>query len=340
MGGWAAWKAGALRKHLAAQAWLRSPGRALGRALSPGAALGVAAYFVTAAAVTGVGPNRLTIFLFGWAALAVLASVALGALLAMVLRRAIAAPTAMVALFAWFALPLGSLSPWLRGSNTASAMGTCCTMEQQIAGSTIFASSFVSLTTIVMSALLLSRQRSRSVWAVGLVGTLGVAATGSWIMTRDADASGLSERSQQPVCEHLDETSVCVWPEHTSALRATLMLVEEVRSQLGPFGVAVPNHWSESSILPAAAAFITVPDASTEIDRRFTISLSIIDELDCAREDAALTAFVSLHAGVPIDDLRLRIEPSAVDRASGLLGLPADQQRAWFDARAKDAGCR
>lgn len=339
MGGWGAWHAGTIAAHTRGRSWRRSDLSALIRMLLPGFIVSVAVFALTAAYLAGAAFSAWTGILVLLSVLALLTSTAVGVAVGYVLPKAVAAPVVMVALFMFYAFPLATDMGWLRGSNTASVLASCCTTEQQPSASSLYASALLSVASIVGAglAILVSRRSglaSVATMLVAVVGGLVVAGT----ISSGGQVNGLAARETDPVCRESGPRTVCLWPEHEQDMDTILRVSDDVDARLTPFAVRVPVTLSESPLQPEGAVNVQVPSILDTAGQRFAIALSTVGAMRCSMPAEELLAWTATQAGLTADQVATRMGqvPSSVGR---VLEQDTEAQRDWVRDERRRNNC-
>lgn len=285
LAGFCAWNVGRMR-YLFLMPNRRSQLSAVCSLLLPTVAALIALHLIVAVWSAGLRLNPSSLALCLIVVLSLLASAALGSSAGLTMHPALGAPTAILFLFAWYALPIATDVTWLRTSNTSSILAACCAPQKEPSGAAVLLSGVVSLAVIVGAAVsVILRSRVARVvmlcFAIALAGALA-----RFIGQQGNTYDGLQDRTTELPCFIDDGLRLCVWPENSRYADGKLGELADARDRLKFLALQFPEDWTESPYV-GTSAVATVAEGANPDARRFSIAISLSHYWRCTRDPTA-----------------------------------------------------
>lgn len=313
---------------------------ARGHVLSLAVLLGpavIASLLMTVAFGVVVEPPRglVSWILLGLVGAVYCGSALFGAALGLATHISIGAPLSILVAFGWFAMPIGTGINWLRTSNTASLLGSCCTPEQQYQTSSLVTSAAVSAVLITGFGIgVACRSQPRRFAAVAAT-TCAVLSL-SLAVGQSNSFDGLATRKDEPVCNDSSGQQVCVWPENQDRAAAQGEAIAEVTEALRMVSSRFPESWSESATFPVGAASTTASSRMDLDTRRISTLIALAQWWGCGR-DASASVIVGGALLLGVDESVLN-RPDLEEIKDQVASLHRDQLIRWLGAILRE-GC-
>ncbi|HEY8503351.1 MAG TPA: hypothetical protein VIL46_02135 [Gemmataceae bacterium] len=337
----AAWEGGRLRR----AGWMGQPHVrsrltvalvAVAPVLAVGLAVQAAAVAVPLAA-SGAGPDvPLALLAPGVIAAHTLLGFALGTLL----PTAVAAPAALLGVYAWMAVPPALEPLWLR--HLTGYVDGCCAADE-VPAPRALAGALIVAGGVAGTAALLLRARPRPAGRLLALLPVALALAAGASLVRGMGPDPVADRSGPLACAP-GQPRVCMWPEHRARLAEVAGVAAEAGRAWRQLGIVLPREFSErrpGRLPPGVVSFGISQTAPRE-----TVYLELANSLlrasvpACASGDPEyqgweamdyLTAWLASAAGLDSEalDHRYGSNPELVRTVRAVRALPAERQRAW-----------
>jgi hypothetical protein len=293
--------------------------------------------------------------LIALAVLVVTAHSAAGFAAGLVLPTAVALPAALIASFAWMALPAAVEPLWLRHLN--GALATCCQLSEDLSaaaavGAALVAGGIITAALVITAA---ARPQAAHWFAAGAVLVVVATCGAGLVSSLGPDPSTKRDVSLLTCADRIPDVRVCVWPEHQGRLAEIADLAAAAVAAWRSAGVPVSPTFSEASVPSGRSGFgFTV--ASSHADILTSMAYAQLPAWpDCAESEPYfavgvlddLEAWYSLLGGLDEKEINHRFatpdapgDQPADQVARALQKLPADVAADWTRQNlAAAAGC-